>query len=70
MRKSYWCLLLAIAFYVSSPTVSGDFNAGLSALQRAHYATAMRAWIGMANDGIAEAQNNVGHLYEEGFGAC
>jgi TPR repeat protein len=47
---------------------AGPFEAGLSALDRAHYATAMRAWLGLAREGAAEAQNNVGHLYEQGFG--
>jgi TPR repeat protein len=28
----------------------------------------MRAWLKLANEGAAEAQNNVGHLYEQGFG--
>ena len=60
---------LAIIFLlINSAALAGPFEAGLSALDRAHYSTAMRAWIAMAREGVAEAQNNVGHLYEQGYG--
>ena len=63
-------LQLGILFLalISGSIQAGPFEAGLSALDRAHYATAMRAWLELANEGAAEAQNNVGHLYEQGFG--
>jgi TPR repeat protein len=44
------------------------FEAGLAAKERGHYATALRSWLPMAEAGNAEAQNNIGHMYEEGFG--
>lgn len=49
---------------------SDRFEAGLAAKERGHYATALRSWLPMAQDGNAEAQNNVGHMYEEGFGVA
>ena len=63
-------LQLGILFFalISGSVQAGPFEAGLSALDRAHYATAMRAWLGLALEGAAEAQNNVGHLYEQGYG--
>ena len=48
--------------------VADAFQAGLSAMERGHYSTAMRAWLKLGKAGAAEAQNNVGHLYEEGYG--
>lgn len=60
---SMTCLLL-----FSCQTSGESFEAGSSALARGHHATAMRAWKGMAESGVAEAQNNVGHLYEKGLG--
>jgi TPR repeat protein len=45
-----------------------NFEAGLAAKDRGHYATAIRAWRPLAEQGIAEAQNNLGHMYEEGLG--
>lgn len=64
------CLLWVLlgTSVASSFAFSDSFKAGVSALNRGHYATAMRAWVSMANEGIAEAQNNIGHLHEEGFG--
>ena len=47
-----------------------QFDAGIAAMERGHYATAMRAWLPLANSGIAQAQNNMGHMYEEGFGVA
>jgi len=44
------------------------FVAGLNAIDRQHYSTAFRAFKPMAEQGIAEAQNNIGFLYEKGFG--
>ena len=70
MLKPYHVVLLALVSLHSTWAQDGSFDAGLAALQRGHYATAMRAWIRMANEGIPEAQNNVGHLYEEGFGVA
>jgi len=44
------------------------FESGLASKDRGHYATALRAWLPMAESGNAEAQNNVGYMYEEGLG--
>ena len=44
------------------------FESGLASKDRGHYATALRAWLPMAESGNAEAQNNVGFMYEEGLG--
>lgn len=62
----------AIVFFalISGAVFAGPFEAGLSALDRAHYSTAMRAWLDLAREGAPEAQNNVGHLYEQGFGVA
>lgn len=43
-------------------------NAGLAALKREHYATALRSWLPLAQAGDSEAQANVGYMYEEGLG--
>ncbi len=41
---------------------------GVRALERGHYSTAMRSWLPLAREGLAEAQNNVGLMYERGLG--
>lgn len=45
-----------------------NVQSGVSALQRGHYAIAMRAWRGDADKGNALAQSNVGYLHEHGLG--
>jgi len=67
LRTSQWisvfCLYLTI-----SPVAADPFEAGLRAMERKHYATAMRAWRGLAKEGVPQALNNIGHLYEQGYG--
>ena len=54
---------------LSIPIVYAEaFVAGLNAIDRQHYSTAFRAFKPLAEQGIAEAQNNIGFLYEKGFG--
>ena len=47
---------------------ANPFEAGLNAMEREHYATAFRAWKDLAEDGEAEAQNNIAYLFERGYG--
>ncbi|MBM89109.1 MAG: hypothetical protein CMQ41_12110 [Gammaproteobacteria bacterium] len=46
------------------------FQAGVAAEERGHFATALRSWIPLAEEGVPEAQNNVGHMYEKGQGVA
>lgn len=65
----YFLRIIIVCSCMASPLALGEaFQAGLNALERGHYSTAMRAWLKLARDGAAEAQNNVGHMYEEGYG--
>ena len=41
---------------------------GVQALERKHYATALRAWIPAAKIGNPRAQNNLGYAYERVLG--
>jgi TPR repeat protein len=59
-------LLTGVASYSYSQV--DRLEAGLAAYDRGQYATAIRAWMRAAEEGSAEAQNNVGHMYEEGLG--
>ena len=40
------------------PAQASQFEAGMRALERQHYSTAMRAWLKLADEGHAKAQNN------------
>ena len=61
------CLALSLTL-AAQLSVAAPFEAGLKAMDREHYATAYRAWKQLADDGAAEAQNNIGYLYEQGRG--
>ena len=65
----YFWLIVSFIFVNSASLAQRDqFESGLASKDRGHYATALRAWIPMAESGNAEAQNNVGYMYEEGLG--
>ena len=69
MMKLFRQLGLALSLALAGQaSVAAPFEAGLNAMDREHYATAYRAWKKLADQGAAEAQNNIGHLYEQGFG--
>ena len=67
------CLVQAQSFSGNTPSdptrpFSEQLQAGLNALERKHYATALRSWRDLANKGDARAMNNVGLMYERGLG--
>jgi TPR repeat protein len=71
--KARWQNAFVIVTLIcSQPLLASDreerLNAGLAALKREHYATALRSWLPLAEAGDPEAQANVGYMYEEGLG--
>ena len=61
----------AALFLISSTNLSAQsnrFEAGISAKARGQYLTAIRSWQPLAEDGMPEAQVNLGHMYNEGLG--
>ena len=66
---TFFCIMLPAALtHIQSFAQQDRFESGLASKDRGHYATAIRAWLPMAEAGNAEAQNNVGYMYEEGLG--
>ena len=63
-------LLLIHSGFAAADVREDQLRAGIAAMGRQHYATAMRAWYDLAVAGDAEAQNNMGYLYEEGLGVA
>ena len=66
--KSLFSLFVFCLSVTSLNVSAAEFEAGMRALERKHYSTAMRAWLRLAEGGHPKAQNNIGHLYEEGLG--
>ena len=63
-------LYLPIAVLLGSAGVSwsADFQKGLTAAQSGDFATALREWTPFAEQGIADAQYNLGQMYRNGQG--
>jgi TPR repeat protein len=70
MLRSFVVVLLPLFFCLPLFAQQAAFDAGLAAKDRGHYATAIRAWLPLAEAGSAEAANNIGHMYEEGLGVA
>ena len=45
-----------------------DFDKGVDAFKRGDFATAMREWLPLAEQDVAEAQHNIGMIYRKGLG--
>jgi TPR repeat protein len=65
-------LRFIIAFVLSTVGYAvpawADLEAGVAAYQRGDYTTALREWRPLAEQGNADAQNNLGMLYDKGQG--
>ena len=62
------CLTLAVLLASSGEGWSADFQKGVTAAQSGDFATALREWTPLAEQGYAEIQSLVGSMYNEGKG--
>jgi len=53
---------------VGDPAFSADFQKGLDAAQKGDFATALKEWEPLAEQGHADAQYNLGLMYVKGEG--
>ena len=67
MIKSF-LLALVLAASLASAAVAGPFEDGYAAYDKGDYATAMRLWRPLADQGNAEAQYSLGLMYDNGQG--
>ena len=70
MRKLLPILLLTLAVLLGSAGISesADLQKGWDAYKNKDYATALREWKPLAEQGNADAQNNLGVIYNNGWG--
>ena len=61
-------ILPAVLLLVASSSVAADFAAGVEAYERGDYATALREFRPLAEQGDAAAQHNLGVMYGTGRG--
>ena len=62
------CLTVAVLLGSSGVNWSADFQKGLDAAQSGDFATALREWTPLAEQGDARAQLNLGFMYHQGQG--
>ena len=62
------CLSLTILLGSMGISASADFQKGLTAARNGDFATALREWTPLAQQGNAAAQNNLGLMYKKGDG--
>ena len=61
-------LTLCLSLAGAAGGFAQDFEKGLEAYEKGDYATALREWIPLAEQGDADAQNNLGLMYRNGLG--
>ena len=61
-------LTILVSLSAACSGQTNRFEAGISAKERGQYLTAIRSWLPLAEDGMPEAQVNLGHMYNEGLG--
>ncbi len=58
----------ALTVMLALPVAAQDFQKGFEAYQRGDYATALREWRPLAEQGAADAQYALGRMYDNGEG--
>ena len=62
------CLTISVLFGTAEVSSSADFEKGYIAFQSGDYATALREWTPLAEQGDAFTQYNLGQMYRKGKG--
>ncbi len=60
--------LVVLFIIFASSSARAGFDAGVAAYKCAAYATALKEWLPLAEQGLAKAQHNLGVLYYNGEG--
>ena len=68
MNKTLITFFTLLFCLTSSIGWSADFHKGLAAAQKGDFATALREWTPLAEQGDSDAQSNLGVMYEKGQG--
>ena len=62
------CLVISLAIGSFGVGLSGDFQKGVDAYDKGDYATALKEFMPLAEQGDASAQYNLGQIYRQGLG--
>jgi TPR repeat protein len=61
-------LLLILFAFAAGPAVAGPYEDAIAAYDKGDYATALRLWRPLVEQGEARAQSNLGFMYDKGHG--
>ena len=61
-------MLVFVPLVTTMPAAAGDFEDGVEAYRNGDYAVAHRLWLPLADQGLADAQNNLAVMYANGRG--
>jgi TPR repeat protein len=68
MRNLIKTFIVMLMLSVSHAAIAGDFEDGVAAAHKGDFATALRLWTPLAEQGNASAQYNLGLMYANGDG--
>jgi uncharacterized protein len=68
MKQLLFLPTLLLSFLFANPAFSADLNKGADAYAKGDYATALREWKPLAEQGNFRAQHNLGTIYDFGRG--
>ena len=60
--------LTALMLFAATPVVAGDYEDGVAAARARNYEKAIRLWKRLAEQGLADAQANLGVMDQQGWG--
>ncbi|NDF51679.1 MAG: sel1 repeat family protein, partial [Betaproteobacteria bacterium] len=63
-------VIAALSTLIFTAALAGDLEEGMAAIERKDYATALAKWQTAAQKGEAQAQYNLGVMYEKGQGVA
>ncbi len=66
--KGFKSLVIILLTLAGAPAFAQNFNDGVAAFQLGDYQTAIKNWMPLAHKGDAEAQRNVGIMFQQGLG--
>ena len=70
MRNLIKTFLVMLMLSFSHAAIAGDLEDGFAAVQKGDFATALRLWKPLAEQGNASAQTNLGVMYDNGQGVA
>jgi TPR repeat protein len=66
--RNLLCAVVTAVILAGGPAIAQDYNEGVAAFQDGDYATALKNWMPLAESEDADAQRNIGAMYQRGLG--